>query len=195
MLSITSPEIALQYRTNFFAMEQEIFQTYIEWLKGTEQTKRHHMTAKLLPILIPHLYETNELFRKIYDDNFGQSSRADLEQSLHSNVALNQCDAQPGTTPVNPAQIDNPLETAVAHTAPVTTIQPLTSKQKKMLTQRSIDGTDLTSREAYVAIGYLLEQEQLEKEETKLADTMKREHLEKKNAKRACQNQAFPSAQ
>ncbi|MDZ4153876.1 phospholipase D-like domain-containing protein, partial [Methylicorpusculum sp.] len=195
MLSITSPEIAQHYRTNFFAMEQEIFKTYATWLQGKWTTPKIPVADALLATLIPLLHEKNERFKKICDDSFRQSELADTAQAPHPSAGpSNQYDAHPNGAQANPAHTDNTLESAIAHTAPNTAPKPLSLKQNHMLRQRGVNGTGLTSREAYIAIGYLLEQEQLEKEEAELADTIQQEHLEKKNTKRACPNESFLGA-
>ncbi len=156
VVTIASHKIARKYKTTFFEMEDEILHSYIGWLQGKWTAPKLPIAGQILPALLPILYQKNEHFTELMKNNFNAQEIADL------------------LTPPQPVADDSEQESNAAATATLAAAvaaEQITSAaqvaqnaaspaQQAMLRKRDVDPADLSYKEAYLAIGYLLQEEE-----------------------------------
>jgi len=69
VMTVTSAEIAQQYKANFLDIEKEIFQSYVDVLLGKRKKKVRRDVCEEIQSLACELYKTNKRFQTFLQDN------------------------------------------------------------------------------------------------------------------------------
>lgn len=151
IVTIASADIAQQYCKAFCAMETEILGTYLGWLQGTCKMPRMPTTTPILPQLIQKLYTQHPQFNAMLNTHFDAQELTDKGLTPHHVQT-------PGTTLAVACAAPGRPETCMAAALHANTMQRTASPaQHAILRRHGIDASELTYTEAYVTIGYLLE--------------------------------------